>query len=118
MSKNPTGTKIRGNIERVFDYAIDNEWCEHNPTPPARSMPKKIHQVEHFKSIPYERIPELWTWLHERPRMGPQTQVGLALAILLGKRTSEIRKMRWTDIDFGNGIWTTPPKDMKKQKTT
>jgi len=116
LNKKPTGTKIRGNIERIFDFANDNEWCEDNPTPPARSMPKSKHQIQHFKSVPYERIPELWNWLHERPRMGPKTQVGLALAILLGKRTSEIRKMRWSDIDFEKDIWITPAEDMKKRK--
>ena len=116
LNKKPTGSKLRGNIERIFDFAIDNEWCENNPAPPARSMPKSKHQVQHFKSLAYERIPELWTWIHERPRMGPQTQVGLALAILLGKRTSEIRKMRWSDIDFEKDIWITPAEDMKKRK--
>jgi len=116
LNKKPTGSKLRGNIERIFDFAIDNEWCENNPAPPARSLPKSNHQVQHFKSLPYERIPELWNWLHERPRMGPQTQVGLALAILLGKRTSEIRKMRWADIDFEKGVWVTPAEDMKKRK--
>ena len=116
INKKPSGTKIRGNIERIFDFAIDNEWCEDNPTPPARSMPKSIHQVQHFKSLEYERIPQLWKWLIERPRMGPQTQVGLALAILLGKRTSEIRKMRWSDIDFDKAIWITPAEHMKKRK--
>ena len=117
LNKKPTGTKIRGNIERIFNFAIDNEWCDDNPTPPARSMPKSTHQVQHFKSLPYERIPELWKWLHERPRMGPNTQVGIALAILLGKRTSEIRKMRWCDIDLDKGIWTTPAEHMKKRKS-
>ena len=116
LNKKPTGTKIRGNIERIFEFATDNEWCENNPTPPARSMPKSTHQVQHFKSLPYEGIPKLWTWLHERPRIGPQTQVGLALAILLGKRTSEIRKMRWSDIDFEKAIWITPAEHMKKRK--
>lgn len=116
LNKKPSGTKIRRNIERIFEYAMDHEWCENNPTPPVRSMPKSKHEVKHFKSLPYERIPELWTWLHERPRMGPQTQVGLALAILLGKRTSEIRKMRWSDLDFDKRIWTTPAEDMKQRK--
>lgn len=116
LNRKPTGTKIRGNIERIFDFAVDNEWCEDNPTPPARSMPKSIHQIQHFKSLPYERIPELWIWLHERQGMELRTQVGLALAILLGKRTSEIRKMRWSDIDLDTGIWTTPAEHMKKRK--
>jgi integrase len=116
LDHNPTGSKVRGNIERVFDYAIDHGLREDNPAPPTRSMPKKQHQVEHFKALPYERVSEFWLWLHERPRMGPHTHVGIALAVLLGKRTGEIRKMKWDQIDFANAIWVTPAENMKKRK--
>ncbi len=116
LKNKPTAVKIRSNIERIFEYAIDNELRDNNPTPSARSMPASQHQVKHFTSLPYERAPELWAWLHNRPRMGPQTQVGISLALLLGKRTSELRKMRWKDIDFDNAVWITPAEHMKKRK--
>lgn len=116
LDHNPTGSKVRGNIERVFDYAIDHGLLEDNPAPPTRSMPKKQHQVEHFSALPYERVSEFWQWLHDRPRMGPHTHVGIALAVLLGKRTGEIRKMTWDQIDFTNAIWVTPAVNMKKRK--
>ena len=48
MSKKPTAVKIRGNIERIFDYAIDNELRDDNPTPLPRSMPASQHQINHF----------------------------------------------------------------------
>ena len=116
LKNKPTAVKIRSNIERIFEYAIDNELRDNNPTPSARSMPASQHQVKHFTSLPYERAPGLWDWLHNRPRMGPQTQVGISLALLLGKRTSELRKMRWKDIDFENAVWITPAEHMKKRK--
>jgi integrase len=116
VSKYPTATKVRGNIERIFDYAIDNEFREDNPAPPPRSMPLKQHQVEHFRSLQHERVGELWQWLHTRPRMGPQTHVGIALAVLLGKRTNEIRMMTWDQIDFEQAVWITPSENMKKRK--
>lgn len=112
----PTATKLRGNIERVFDYAIDLGLREDNPTPPPRSMPKKQHVVEHFKSVPYEEVRAFWQWLHERPRMGVHTHVGIALAVLLGKRTREIRLMTWDQVDLERAIWTTPAQNMKKRK--
>ncbi|MDG1207696.1 MAG: tyrosine-type recombinase/integrase [Paracoccaceae bacterium] len=116
IDKRPTAQKVRGNIERIFDYAIDLEFREDNPTPPPRSMPVAQHQVRHFASMPHERAGELWTWLHDRPRMSIQTRVGLSLALLLGKRTGEIRHMEWTEIDFEHGIWSTPADKMKKRK--
>ena len=116
VDKYPTGKKVRGNIERVFDYAIDLELLESNPTPPVRSMPKHQHSVRHFASLPYERAQELWHWLCERPRMSVQTRIGISLALLLGKRTNEIRTMRWEHIDFDQAIWTTPYTNMKQRK--
>uniref|UniRef100_UPI003F69B56F tyrosine-type recombinase/integrase n=1 Tax=Roseicyclus sp. TaxID=1914329 RepID=UPI003F69B56F len=116
IEKRPTAQKVRGNIERIFDYAIDLEFRDDNPTPPPRSMPVVQHQVQHFSSLPYERAGELWTWLHDRPRMSIQTRVGLSLALLLGKRTGEIRRMEWNEIDLERGIWGTPADKMKKRK--
>lgn len=117
LSHPPTGKKLRGNIERVFDYAIDHEFCEFNVCPPPRSMPKHQHVEEHFGALAPERAPELWKWLNERPRMGPQTRLGLAMALLLGKRTGEIRRMEWAHLDLEKGIWTTPAAGMKTRKT-
>jgi integrase len=111
-----SAVKIRGSVERVFDYAIDLELREDNPTPAPRSMPAHQHQVKHFQSLPYQRVQEFWVWLMSRPQMTIQTQVGIVLAVLLGKRTGEIRKMRWEHIDFKTAVWTTPSADMKKRK--
>lgn len=116
ITKRPTAQKVRGNIERVFDYAIDLEFREDNPTPPPRSMPVVTHYVQHFAALPYERAGELWLWLGTRPRMGLQTRVGLSLALLLGKRTGEIRHMEWSEVDLKNAIWSTPASKMKKRK--
>ena len=116
VSMNPSAVKIRANVERIFDYAIDNEEREDNPTPPPRSMPSVQHQVQHFKSLHYDRVQEFWTWLNSRSQMTIQTYVGIALAVLQGKRTGEIQKICWEHIDFATAVWTTPPTDMKKRK--
>ena len=116
LDKHPTGIKVRGNVERIFDFAIDRELRDDNPTPTPRSMPLHNHQIKHFDSLPYERIQEFWIWLNSRPRMTIQCQVGISIAVLLGKRTSEIRKIRWDQVDFETAIWTTPSTNMKKRK--
>ena len=56
-------------------------------------MPKHQHVEKHFGALEPERAPELWQWLNTRPRMGAQTKLGLSIALLLGKRTGEIRRM-------------------------
>lgn len=116
VEKHRTGVKVRGSIDRIFDYAVDHELRDDNPTPPPRSMPIYQHQVQHFTSLPYERVKEFWVWLMSRDQMAVSTKVGLALAVLQGKRTGEIQKMRWEHIDFDKAVWTTPSADMKKRK--
>ena len=48
--------------------------------------------------------------------MSGETQLGLAMALLLAKRTQEIRFIEWSHIDFHKAIWTTPADKMKKRK--
>ena len=115
-AKKETGRKLRGNIERIFEWAISQELVEANPTPSSRVMPKVAHTVQHMPSLPYERAPEFWNWLMTRPRMSKETQTGLAIALLLAKRTQEIRFMEWSHIDLDAAIWITPADKMKKRK--
>ena len=115
-NKKETGRKLRGNIERIFEWAASQELIELNPTPSSRMMPKVTHSVQHMASLPYERAPEFWQWLMNRPRMSPETQLGLAIALLLAKRTQEIRFMEWSHIDLDKAIWTTPADKMKMRK--
>lgn len=115
-AKKETGRKLRGNIERIFEWAISQELVEANPTPSSRVMPKVTHTVQHMPSLPYERAPEFWNWLMTRPRMSMETQTGLAIALLLAKRTQEIRFMEWSHVDLDAAIWVTPSDKMKKRK--
>ena len=39
ISKKPTAVKIRGNIERIFEHAIDYEMRDDNPTPSVAQPP-------------------------------------------------------------------------------
>ena len=115
-AKKETGRKLRGNIERIFEWAMSQELVEANPTPSSRVMPKVTHTVQHMTSLPYERAPEFWNWLMTRPRMSMETQTGLAIALLLAKRTQEIRFMEWSHVDLDAAIWVTPSDKMKKRK--
>ena len=115
-AKKETGRKLRGNIERIFEWAMSQELVEANPTPSSRVMPKASHIIQHMPSLPYERAPEFWNWLMTRRRMSMETQTGLAIALLLAKRTQEIRFMEWSHIDLDAAIWVTPADKMKKRK--
>ncbi|WP_340302115.1 tyrosine-type recombinase/integrase [Roseobacter sp. HKCCD7870] len=116
VNHEPSGKKIRSNIERIFELAVADELVEYNPTPSPRLMPKSRHFVQHMAHLPHERAPEFWQWLMSRPRMSLQTRTGIAMALLLAKRSQEIRFIEWSHIDFDNAVWTTPASRMKMRK--
>ena len=116
INQKPSALKVRGNIERIFEWAISEGLTDENPTPAARMMPKSQHAVQHMLHLPYERAPEFWQWLMSRPRMSAQTRTGIAMALLLAKRSQEIRFIEWSHIDFNNAVWTTPADRMKMRK--
>ena len=46
---NETARKMRGQLEAIFDYAIDHEWIDNNPVPSAKStliIGKKIELLD------------------------------------------------------------------------
>jgi hypothetical protein len=45
-TKKETGRKLRGNIDRIFEWAVGQELLELNPTPSSRMMPKVAHNVQ------------------------------------------------------------------------
>ena len=116
LAKPPSGKKLRGNVERIFDYAVDQEFLEFNPCPPVRSMPKQNYVEKHFDALTPEQAPAMWRWLNNHDGLRDQTRYGLMLVLLTGKRSSEVRHMEWGHIDLNRGIWTTPAEGMKMRK--
>jgi integrase len=109
------GKRLRGNIERILDYAVDRGWCEFNVCPPVRSMPSKARIVRHHAALAPERGPELWAWILQAD-LSPASATALSLALLTGKRSGEIRMMEWDHLDLDRGIWVTPASGMKTRK--
>ena len=115
LSHETVGKRLRGNIERILDYAVDRGWCEFNSCPPVRSMPSKPRIVRHHAALAPERAPELWAWIQQAD-LSPASFTALSLALLTGKRSGEIRMMEWQHLDLDRGIWVTPASGMKTRK--
>lgn len=47
---------------------------------------------------------------------GPVVRAGLKLAPILFQRPSNLRTMRWADVDLERGLWSIPSEDMKRTK--
>lgn len=57
-------------------------------------------------------LKELWSLLEDDDAHGMSLAVraGIKLLLLTGVRSSEVRNMRWEDVDLDRKVWTIPPE--------
>ena len=101
---------MRGRIERILDWSKVNGYREGEN--PARwtghldhLLPEhtKIRKVEHHPALPYAQVPAFMAEL--RTRSGTSVKC-LEFNILTAARTEESIGAKWSEIDFGDNVWT------------
>lgn len=111
-----TGSRLRGRIERVFEWARPlGLFIGENPAKldalkdhlPAKRTPK------HHKALPYNELPEFMVDLRQRDSMSAKA---LEFTILTAARTSETLGAEWDQIDLDAGVWNAPASIMKKKR--
>jgi integrase len=116
---NVTATRLRGRIETVLDWAKAMDMREGEN--PARwrghldkilQAPTKVHRVKNFESMPYGDVPTFMTELRQQKDVAA---AALEFLILTAARKSEVCKMRWSEVDLKNAVWTVPAERMKKR---
>lgn len=99
-------SRLRQHIHGILRYAVQIGLIEANPasdTTGALATRKAIHRP----ALPLERIPELLKRIdQDNGRL--LTKLALQLTLLTFVRSSEIRFMRWNEIDHERAIWTIP----------
>jgi integrase len=106
---------------RVFDYAKAMKYRSgDNPAAWRGNMeylfphrPKNRHK--HYRSLPFERVPELVSRLRLRQVKGTSA-VALEFVILTAARPDEVLGMPWAEVDLKNAIWTIPPERTKQKR--
>jgi integrase len=117
-----TGSRVRGRIERVLNWAVANHARTEGPNPakweylsatlgsPTRI--KKAQRAENgdgkFPSLPYAEMPAMMTALRA---FDGNDAAALEMQILTMLRPSECRLARWDE--FKDGLWTVPASRMK-----
>lgn len=104
-----------GHINKVFERAIVQEFCENNPTPPRSNFPKRITKKKHHGTLPAERLPELWRWL-QKTGAGDSARVAILTAMVTGHRIGVVVRLKWDHIDENTGVWTVPERTDKSTK--
>jgi integrase len=112
-----TASRLRGRIEAILDAAKGKGW--RTGENPARwkgnlkgLLPRKnrIARVEHQPSLPWQQVPAFLKALRQVPGLSARV---LEFIILTAARTGEVRLMRWSELDFKEGMWVIPGPRMK-----
>ena len=119
--KTETGSRVRGRIERVLDWAKvrgyrtgENpaQWRGHlDKLLPAR---RKVQKVKHHAAVAIDDLPAVYAKLADLDSM---TALALRFAILTAARAGEVTGARWSEIDMEAKVWTVPSDRIKAGKT-
>jgi integrase len=116
VSTPETGSRVRGRIESILDFARAKNWrCGENPATwrghlehllPRR---QKVEQ-SHFAAMPYQDIP---AFVERLRKQAVSANLALEFLVLTAARSAEVRCVVWSEIDLDRAIWTLPPQRMK-----
>jgi integrase len=117
-----TAIRVINHVEKIIQQAIiEGKRTTHNPAIwhnnlslvfPAKS---KIAPTKHHPYLPWQQLPEFMGALddYNKPK-GFRPEVDcLAFIIHTVSRQSEVRLMKWSDVDLENRVWTIKPSAVK-----
>jgi integrase len=116
-TKNETGTRVRGRIEVVIDWAAARGYRQGEN--PARwrghlenllPKPSKVQRVAHHAALPYGKVPAVIAQLRRRGGIGA---LALEFLILTAGRLGEVTGARWSEINLADRVWIVPGERMK-----
>jgi integrase len=107
--KHETARRLRNQLERVFEFAINSGYCDANPVPSRRAFEIKRPKANAHGTLDYTRLPDLWAWIDTRDFL-PQSRAAIRLLMLSAHRVRVVLAARWEHFDFDAGTWTVPAK--------
>ncbi|RUO63247.1 Integrase [Pseudidiomarina planktonica] len=110
-----TARKIRRDIDKVFVYAAQNGFIEHNPAQNLRGLvpaSKVKHQPAIIEPIAFGKL------LRDIDTYNHNSVVGLALKLapLVFQRPGELVSMEWSELDLAKSIWVIPAEKKKERQ--
>ena len=115
-TKTETASRLQRRMEKVFDLAITNGLRETNPARWKNFLavrlpsPSRVAKVEHYPSLPYQRLGRFMEAL--KAREGASARA-LEFLILTAVRSGSVRQARWSEIDFQAKEWRIPSEHTK-----
>ncbi|MCF6766193.1 tyrosine-type recombinase/integrase [Thiotrichales bacterium 19S3-7] len=110
-----TANRMRGIVENVFNFAMLEEACNHNPATPFRGYVKKPIVKNFAFTDNTETIGQLLLDI-DNYKGDPITMAALKLQSLVFLRPINIVEAEWSEINFGNKLWIIPAEKMKMRR--
>ena len=121
VEKHSTASKIRMYLERLFYWCIATDRCPERTNPATRDALQpflghlnfQIIRGENFAACDIREIPRLCRELFYLETTAARACL---FAIYTASRSKAVRRMRWSDINFGNSTWRIPANNDKKKE--
>ena len=114
-AKPELGRKLRQRLSMAFKWAVAADHIATNPAGEALAgvLPRQTGNGGHFDSLPASEIPAALDTIDASAAFW-STKAAIRMLALTATRSSEVRGMRWDEID-GN-VWTIPADRTKTAK--
>ena len=109
----PAAHNLRTFVSQVMRYAVINEHADIDPAAAVAGAVARPSSPGLQGITDRRRFGELMRACRSYGGM-PQTRAGLLLSAYLAPRNTELRGMRWDEIDFDRARWNVPGARMKK----
>ena len=111
-AKPAAARKVRQWIKTVLDFSKVRGWrADGAPQISPQADLGKQPRSGNFAMMPYAAVPGFVAMLRDKPINAGR--LALLLTILTAARSGEVRKARWSQIDFEARTWTRPAELMK-----
>ena len=116
-TKYPTAEGVLSILKLVFEWCEDNKHRADTPVTDRvrRQLSKVSHDPEHYRHVPYYDVSDALQVIRDCSAF-PVTKLALEFQIHTAVRHKSLRHAVWTEIDWKNGIWVIPAKNMKMSK--
>jgi len=109
--KTETSHRALQTCKLIFQYAVLTQKLKYNPANDLNGV-LKAHKATNYPTIGHNQLPEFFEKL-ETIRTGELTKLAIKALILIMVRQGELRRMKWSDIDFFTKEWRVRPETTK-----
>lgn len=117
LEKPETAGRVKQRLHVVMAWGWAHGHCKANPVDVVAHLlpvqPSKTVRTQHQPAMPWRGIPKFVHRHLDTKQRAHAAQHALLFLILTAARSSEVRCMTWSEVDFNKAIWVVPASRMK-----